>query len=204
MGKIIQGDCLEVMKDFKDNQFDLVITDPPYGIYSDKKATGFAKKRIDWGLGNWDKKVSSEYFKQIFRVSKNQVIFGAQYYFDYLPPTKEVWVWDKKTGDNFFADGELIWTSYRGTLRIFRHQWCGAFKDSERGQNAEHPTQKPVALIKWCMRYTNESDTILDPFAGSGSTLRAAKDLNRKCTVIEINPAYIEIIKKRERQEVLL
>jgi site-specific DNA-methyltransferase (adenine-specific) len=204
MNQIILGDCLEVMRGFEDNQFDLVLTDPPYGIYSNKKATGFSKKRVDWGLGDWDKRVTREYFDEMFRVSKNQVIFGANYYLDFLPPTKEMWVWDKKTGKNFFADGELMWTSYTGTTRIFLHQWCGAFKDSERGIKAQHPTQKPIAVMKWCLRKTKEGDQILDPFVGSGSTLIACKNLNRNYIGIEINPDYVKIAEDRLKQEVLL
>jgi site-specific DNA-methyltransferase (adenine-specific) len=123
IGQVVNGDCLEAMKLIPDKSIDMILTDPPYGIYSDKKATGFAKKRVDWGLGEWDKKVEKKYFDEMFRISKNQVIWGLNYYIDYLFPTKEIWVWDKKTGNNFFADGELAWTSFKGTLRIFRHQW---------------------------------------------------------------------------------
>ena len=203
INQILQGDCLEVMKTFPDKSIDLILTDLPYGIYSDKKVTGFAKKRIDWGLGNWDIKVGKNYFDEMFRISKNQVIFGLQYYIDCLLPTKEVWVWDKKTGNNFFADGELAWTSYSGTLRIFRHQWCGAFKDSERKEKSQHPTQKPVELMKWCMRNTKENDIILDPFLGSGTTAVAAKQLGRKYIGIEISEKYCQIARDRLRQEVL-
>ncbi len=203
INQVVCGDCLPIMRLIPDKAIDLVLCDPPYGIYTDKKATGFSKKRIDWGLGNWDKKVKKEYFDEIFRISKNQVIFGLQYYIDYLSSTKEVWLWDKKTGNNFFADGELAWTSYTGTLRIFRHQWCGAFKASERKEKSQHPTQKPIELMKWCMRNTKEDDVILDPFAVSGSTLVAAKQLGRKYIGIEINKYYCDIARDRLRQEVL-
>lgn len=197
MINLIHGDCLEEMKKIPDGSIDLVLTDPPYGIYSDKEATGFSKKRVDWGLGEWDKKVSKEYFEEIFRISKNQVIFGAQYYIDYLKPTKEMWLWDKKTGKNYFADGELIWTSYNGTIRIFQHQWCGCFKASERKVKSVHPTQKPVAVMEWCMRKTKENDTVLDPFMGSGTTGIACKNLNRNFIGIELDKEYFEIANKR-------
>ena len=196
INKVIQGDCLEVMKEIPDKSVDLLLTDPPYGI-GKEKTTGFTKKRVDFNRYKTDIKVSKEYFDEMFRISKNQVIFGAQYYLDYLPPTKEMWVWDKKTGANYFADGELIWTSYNGTIRIFRHQWCGCFKDSERGIKAQHPTQKPIVVMEWCLRKTKENDIILDPFAGSGTTGVACKNLNRNYILIEKEPEYIDIINKR-------
>ena len=197
MIQIIHGDCLEEMKKIPDGSVDLVLTDPPYGIYSNKKATGFSKKRVDWGLAKKKKKVTKEYFDEIFRIGKNQVIFGAQYYIDYLKPTKEMWLWDKKTGKNYFADGELIWTSYRGTIRIFQHQWCGCFKASERGVKAQHPTQKPIAVMEWCLRKSKEGDTVLDPFMGSGTTGVACKNLNRNFIGIELDEEYFEIAKAR-------
>lgn len=194
--ELINGDCLEEMKKIPDGSIDLVLTDPPYGI-GKPKTTGFTKKRGDFGKYKTDKKVTKEYLDVIFRISKNQVIFGAQYYLDYLPPTKEMWMWDKKTGKNYFADGELIWTSYTGTIRIFQHQWCGCFKDSERGIKAVHPNQKPIKVMEWCLRKTNEGDTVLDPFMGSGTTGVACKNLNRNFIGIELDKEYYEIAKKR-------
>ena len=151
----------------------------------------------------WDKRPTQKYFDEIKRLGKHYVIWGGNYFADLIGACKEPWIWDKKTGDNTYADGELAFTSYQGTLRIFHHQWCGAFKDSERGQRAVHPTQKPVALMVWCLRNTKDTDIILDPFAGSGTTLRAAKDLGRKYIGIEISERYCEIAAKRLGQEVL-
>ena len=206
--KIIQGDCLEIMRGFPDRSFDLVLTDPPYGIFK-RQDDGkmFGKETIyskDKSASEWDKRPSIEYFNEIRRVGKNWVIWGGNYFADYLGACKEPWLWNKMTGNNGYADGELAFTSYDGTLRIFTHQWCGAFKDSERGLRAVHPTQKPVELMKWCMRKTEESDTILDPFLGSGTTLVAAKQLNRNATGIEISPEYCEIARKRLEQSTLL
>lgn len=113
-------------------------------------------------------------------------------------------VWNKLTGNNSYADGELAFSNIAGTLRIFNHQWCGAFKDSERGEKAVHPTQKPVELMRWCIGLAGKNaQTILDPFAGSGTTGRAAKDLGRKCVLIEKEERYAEICARRMAQEVL-
>jgi len=107
-------------------------------------------------------------------------------------------LWDKQTGANLRGDGELAWTSFRtGTLRIFRHQWCGAFKDSERGEINLHPTQKPIALMTWCLSFFPETRIILDPFLGSGTTAVACKQLNRRFIGIEINPDYCKIARER-------
>ena len=202
MINLMLGDCLEKMKEIPDGSVDCVITDPPYGI-GKMNTTGFTRTRGDFGKYLFDKKVKKEYFDEIFRVSKNQVIFGAQYYLDYLPPTKEMWVWDKKTGKNYFADGELIWTSYNGTLRIFPHQWCGCFKESERGIKSVHPTQKPIKVMEWCLRKTKNNDTVLDPFMGSGTTGVACANLSRNFIGIELDPTYFEIAKERINKALL-
>lgn len=206
---IYNGDCLEVMKSFPDKSFDLVLTDPPYGIFK-RQDSGlmFGKKTIyseDKSASEWDVRPSKEIIDEIKRVSKDYVIWGGNYMADLIGYCKEPWIWDKKTGNNGYADGELAFTSYEGTLRIFHHQWCGAFKDSERGERAKHPTQKPVQLMLWCMRYLkdNPNASILDPFMGSGTTLVAAKQLGRKATGIEISAKYCEIAKNRLAQDML-
>lgn len=203
INKIINANCLSIMKDIPDKSIDLVLTDPPYGIFSDKKQTGFQKNVIiDKSVNQWDDRIEKEYFDEIFRISKNQIIWGLQYYIDYLKPTKEIIVWDKKTGANYFADGEAAYTSFSGTLRIFRHQWCGAFKDSERGIRNLHPTQKPLKLFTWCIKkYTNENDIICDPFAGSGTTAVACYETNRRYICIEKEKKYVDISVKRIKQK---
>lgn len=211
MGGIILGDCLEVMKGFADNQFDLVLTDPPYGISVAKTgAVGGGSHRgkaRQFDKSDWDnERLVKEYFDEMFRISKNQIIFGGNYYLDYLPATRCMVVWYKREGlpKRTFADCEIAWTSFDKNSAVFSSRWDGFIRDGNEDREA-HPTQKPERLMKWCVsEFTKEGDSILDPFAGSGSTLRAAKDLNRPCTVIEINPKYVEIIRKRERQEILL
>ena len=119
MIELIHGDCMLCMKDFEDNEFDLAIVDPPYGIYKETKSTGFLRKyETQKKAIAWDTAPGPEYFKELFRVSKNQIIFGAQYFAEYLPSFSQLIVWDKCTGDSYFADGEAAFCSIPGTLRI--------------------------------------------------------------------------------------
>lgn len=208
INKVHCADCLEFMKQLPDKCVDLVLTDPPYGIFK-RKDSGimFGKETIyskDKTASDWDNRPTKEYIDEIKRISKNYVIWGGNYMADLIGYCKEPWVWDKKTGNNGYADGELAFTSYDGTLRIYHHQWCGAFKDSERGERAIHPTQKPVQLMQWCLRKTNENDLILDPFLGSGTTAVACQNLHRNFIGIEIDKKYCEIAEKRLRQKPLL
>src|SRR5574344_396363 len=174
-------DCMEFLKRQKDKSFDLLLADPPYGIQKGN-LTGFKKKCIQYEQAEkckqWDNVPPKEYFDEVFRVSKNQIIWGEQYFTNYLPAFSQLIVWDKMTGDNYFADGEAAFCSIKGTLRIFRHQWCGCFKDSERDEKAIHVNQKPVALYKWLLKnYAHTGDRILDTHLGSGSSRIAAHDM---------------------------
>lgn len=195
-------DCLIGMREFTDKFFDLAIVDPPYGL--NWTGTGFKKKNIqernlvkvqDWESGAPDE----NYFNELIRISKEQIIWGGNYFLDYLGFCKAPIIWNKETGNNSFADGEFAWTSFKtGTLRIFTHQWCGAFKDSERGIKAQHPTQKPIALYKWCLkRFANEGDKILDTHLGSGSSRIAAHDMGFDFWGFELDKDYFEAQEKR-------
>lgn len=188
--RMLHGDCMEYMATLPDKAFDLAIVDPPYGIWKDS-VSGFMKKRGGFGRSNWDIPPDRAYFDELRRVSENQIIWGGNYFLNHLVPTKEPIIWDKENGTNFFGDGEFAWSSFTGTLRIFRHQWCGAFKDSERGEKAFHPTQKPVALYKWLLtRYAKPGQRILDTHGGSGSHCIAAHDLGFDLTWIEKDADY--------------
>lgn len=214
---VIEGDCLEVMKTYPDKHFDLVLTDPPYGI----KAGGVLAKdyhlgkrgvaaRNNYGTSTWDDFTpSQEYFDEIIRVSKKQVIFGGQYFTDKLPPRGKWIIWDKKTNDiqsNSFSDCELAWTSENGATRIIRYLWKGMLQqDMKHKDKRQHPTQKPLSVMRRLVTMFSEEDQlILDPFAGSGTTLRAAMDLHRNALGIEIDPKYCQIARDRLRQGVLL
>jgi DNA modification methylase len=137
-------------------------------------------------------------------LSKSAIIFGGNYYL--LPPSPCWLVWDKDNGANDFADCELAWTNFERAVRKFRWRWCGAIQeiqDKRRTDVRVHPTQKPIALMKWCLGFAPNAKTVLDPFMGSGTTLRAAKDLGIKSIGIEIEEKYCEIAVKRLRQEIL-
>lgn len=210
MIEVITGDCLEVMKKYPDKYFDLVLTDPPYGI---GEAAGKNKSRSnlavakDYGNLDWDNRIPrQEYFREMQRVSRNQIIFGGNYFAEYLHNSPCWLVWDKVNGDNDFADCELAWTSFKSAVRIKRYMWNGMLQqDMKHKEKRYHPTQKPTAVMRWCIaNYSREGDKILDPFMGSGTTLRAAMDLHRDAVGIEINPEYVKIAEDRLRQGVLL
>ena len=180
--KIIHGDCLEVMKTFPDKSFDLVLTDPPYGL--DEKLFQGGSQNAGWAMvqykgEKWDKIPTQEVFDEIFRISKNQIIFGGNYF--RLLPTRGIICWDKVQYAPNFSQWEMAWTSYEKPAKIFRHSFMF---------DKHHPTMKPTELMEWCMDYAGETQTILDPFMGSGTTLVAAKQLNRNATGIEISEKY--------------
>ena len=184
------------MKSLPDKSVDLIITDPPYGKKADKGTNGFGCSKNRRYIGGWDNDIPKpEVFAEMFRVAKNLIIFGGNYFTKYLPPSSGWVFWDKK-GDiqfkNPFADGELIFTTFNKPLKkiVFRQQ--GFITDSK--DKRYHPTQKPTELL--CMlieMYSKPGDIILDPFLGSGTTAIAAQKLNRNYLGYEINEQYFEI-----------
>jgi len=197
--RLILGDCLKVMPLL--GRFDAVVTDPPYGVFKKTGTDGkmFGKETIystDDKAAGWDVRPGSEAFAAIM-ATKKYVVWGGNYFADIMGASPGVMIWHKKTGNNSYADCEIAWTNATGTTRIFEHQWCGAFKDSERGQRAVHPTQKPVALMEWCLGFLPDAKTILDPFAGSGTTLVACQRMGRQGIGVELDPDYFAIACKR-------
>jgi len=197
---IYLGDCRLILPEFGDKSFDLVLTDPPYGINIIKKRgyMGMSTKQYDPVIGDdveWD-------LTFLFGQSDNFIIFGGNYF--NLPISKGWLVWDKEHfAERTYGDAELIWTSYDKPTRILKCQWDGFTRKGET-ESKVHPTQKPIELIgKLIKEYTLEGNLILDPFLGSGTTLRAAKNLNRKAVGIEISPDYCRIAVERLRQSVL-
>ena len=180
--KYILGDCMTYLKEYKDNHFDLAIVDPPYGIGESKKKRKNQKtnkwknpKTKKHNTKDWDKeKPTKEYFKELFRVSKNQIIWGGNYFTKYLPSSMGWVFWDKKNGNCDFSDGELAFTSFNKGLRKFDWLWNGFQK--QRPEKRIHPTQKPVALYRWLLQnYAKPNDLILDTHVGSASSLIACE-----------------------------
>jgi DNA modification methylase len=199
---IYHGDCREILPQLP--KVDLVLTDPPYGIGEGnrKKILSRANKAAarDYGAGDWDKTTPPDWLLGLIREVGNwQIIWGGNYF--PLPPSKCWLVWDKQnTGD--FADCELAWTNLDKAVRKITHLWNGMIRKG--GEERYHPTQKPLEVMAWCLSQAPDgTKTILDPFMGSGTTLRAAKDLGRKAIGIEIEEKYCEIAAKRLAQEVL-
>jgi site-specific DNA-methyltransferase (adenine-specific) len=207
MHHIVQGDCLDIMRQYPDNYFDICITDPPYGIKvgGKKGQIGGGSKGSPtkaYGEQTWDKKrLTKEYFDEMLRISKNQIIWGGNYYLDYVPRTRCMLVWYKRDRlpVNSFADCEIAWTSFDKNSMVFNCRWFGFIRDSREARI--HPTQKALELMKWCVcEFTKEGDKIIDPFLGSGTTMQAAKELGRECLGIEINPGYVEAARRRLEQ----
>ena len=195
-----QGDCLELMKNIPDGSVDLVLTDPPYGKKADKGTNGFGYAKNRRYGGGWDsKRPSKEVFDEMLRIGKNVIIFGANYFADILPPSNHWIFWDKK-GDiafqNPFADGELIYTTFKKPIKriVFKQQ--GFITDSK--DKRYHRTQKPSELVEMLIKeYSAEGDTILDCFMGSGTTGVSCINTNRDFIGIELDENYFNIAKKR-------
>ena len=186
-------DCMVGMARYPDKHFDLAIVDPPYGIGANKMQLGNGKRKIYRGKDDWDKEPpSEEYFKELFRVSKNQIIWGANHFISNIAIDSSCWIfWDKGTGDNDFSDGELAWTSFKTTVRKFFKSWVGANAKERDEKDRIHPTQKPVALYKWLLtNYAKPGDKILDTHVGSASSLIACHDLGFDAVGFELDPDY--------------
>jgi site-specific DNA-methyltransferase (adenine-specific) len=205
---ITNEDNLEMMKRYPDNHFHLAIIDPPYGIQNSKSFPVLGKLSIDSVRIRqcsksqvWDvEPPSQEFFDELFRVSKHQIIWGMQYFADKLPAFSSLIIWDKQNGDTLFADGEAAYCSIKGTLRIWKHLWCGAAKESERGAKVIHINQKPVQLYKWLLaKYAKPGQRILDTHLGSGSIAIACHDMGFDLTACEIDKEYFESATTRLR-----
>jgi DNA modification methylase len=202
---IYHGDCGVILPQL--GAFDLIATDPPYGI---GEARGKNKSRSniaiakDYGAADWDDAPPQEWlFGMIRSASKFQIIFGGNYF--PLPPSSCWLVWDKLNGQNDFADCELAWTNLPRAVRKIEWRWAGMLQqDMSRKEYRDHPTQKPVPVMKWALSLAPDGcKTVCDPFMGSGTTLVAAKALGMVATGIERNEHYCEIAAKRLSQEVI-
>lgn len=184
-------DCLPFMKQCEDKQFDLAIVDPPYGIGMDGNNNWSGSKHE---VKDWDNDAPSiEYFNELMRISKNQIVWGANHFISRMPFDSKCWlIWDKKNDGFSFADGEMAWTSFDTAVRFFRYH---------RGQQTDkriHPTQKPKELYRWILKnYANEGDLIFDSHLGSGSIAVACDDMGFDLVATEIDKDYFDKANKR-------
>jgi len=217
--KITNEDNMELMARYEDNYFDLAIVDPPYGLDKDLKGgdSGFSGNSLNGLVSKgWDVRPNKEYFKELFRVSKNQIIWGCNYFLEYLYSTKCFISWDKMNGTNDMADFELAWTSFnKGCRRFSMHHFSSGY-----GKKI-HPTQKPVKLYEWllmnyaqrkcvhkhdenyrhlCTDCRNQDVKILDTHLGSGSIAIACHNLGFDLTACELDKEYYNKAMKRLKE----
>ena len=194
--RLICADCRDVLPTLP--KVDAVVTDPPYGIGADRAAS---KNNGKWGWTfygetDWDKsRPPPEVFDLILEAGREQIIWGGNYFTDLLPPTMQWLVWDKGQRDFSLADCEFAWSSQHRAARIFNYARATALQDGK-----EHPTQKPIALMKWCIDMIPKADSILDCFLGSGTTGVAAVQMGREFIGIEREPKYFDIACRRIEQ----
>jgi site-specific DNA-methyltransferase (adenine-specific) len=206
---IYHGDCRDVAPLVTP---DLVLADPPYGVSArtdnaTQQRGGLTASR-DYAPVHGD---DQPFNPAPFLGYPNVVLWGANHYADRLPTSPAWFVWDKlagltskrDAGFNDNAECELAWTNLDGTARIFSHRWLGMLKASERNISRVHPTQKPVALMSWCLSFFPDARLVFDPFMGSGPVPRACKDRGVRCVAAELVEEYCERAAERCRQEVL-
>jgi DNA modification methylase len=185
-------------------QAQAILTDPPYGL---GEAAGKNKSRTnlavakDYGDDDWDNEPpSASDIMRMRGLAPHQIIWGGNYF--HLPPSSCWLVWDKLNGNNDFADCELAWTNLDKAVRRFRHMWNGMLRDGDDVR--VHPTQKPLALIKWCLtQLPQDVKSVCDPYAGSGTTGVACKALGISCVLVEREERFCKDIVERLRQQII-
>ena len=190
--QITNEDNMELMARYPDNYFDLAIVDPPYGINVKTRVFDDGKK--------WDGEIpKKEYFEELFRVSKNQIIWGANYFLDYLGATSCYLIWDKKTTEKqLMSMSEFAWTSFKTKNLIFRQPPVGNHGFYNIDGERIHPTQKSIKLYEWLLiNYAKEGDKILDTHLGSGSIAIACHNLGFELTACELDKEYFDASIKR-------
>lgn len=198
-------DCMEGMKQIPDKYFELAIVDPPYGIgesgsRNNTRGKLATSKNYKSFHGGDLKSPDVEYFQELMRVSKNQIIWGANHYISKIPYDSSCWVvWDKQNGETDFADCELAWTSFKSAVRKFEFRWQGMLQGNMKNKEHRiHPTQKPVALYKWLLtNYAKPGDKILDTHVGSASSLIACHDLGFDYLGFELDADYYRMASER-------
>ena len=193
------GDCALILPTLP--KVDAVITDPPYGIgeAAGKNASrGNLAAAKDYGNDEWDNKpIDSELIDSLVGAGDTAIVFGGNFY---AMPAASCWlIWDKENGSNDFADAELAWTNLPKAVRLIRYRWNGMLRANNE-MRGDHPTQKPIGVMRWCIEQAGNPQTILDPFMGSGTTGVAAVQMGRKFIGIEREEKYFSIACKRIEQ----
>ena len=191
------GDCAEILPTL--GHFDAVVTDPPYGIGEAKgrnKTRGKLAVSKDYGDDDWDNEpVTKQAIDLMRNLSKWQIIFGGNYF--ELPPTKCWLIWDKENGATDFADAELAWTNLDKAVRLKRYMWHGMLR-ANKEPRGDHPTQKPIGIMEWVINHLPaETQTIIDPYMGSGTTGVACAKMGKTFLGIEREQKYFDIACKR-------
>ena len=214
MINLYNKDCIKALKEMQDNQFDLAIVDPPYGIGVNKgghslagngdfKGGNFNVKATKYVGGEWDNdRPNEEYFKELLRGSKNVIIWGGNYFADLLRSSSCWIVWDKDNGTSYQADCELAYTNFDTAVRKYRYRWWGLLQEDMKNKEKRiHPTQKPIRLYEWLlMNYAKDGDKILDTHLGSGSIAIACHNLGFDLEGYELDKEYFDAAKKRLEQ----
>lgn len=187
--RFLNMDCNEFMAGCKENEFDLIHNDPPYGIGAENHAGKKENGWTQWDKKDWDSKIPEKYhFELCKKVSKNQIVWGGNYMTEYLSASMGWIIWDKGQRDFSLADGEMAWTSFNKAMRIWEYARAKANQEIKI-----HQTQKPIDLYKWVIdKYTKPTDTILDCFGGSMSNAIACHMKRRKLTIIELDVDYFK------------
>lgn len=210
VSEVFNLDCMEGMAKYPDKYFDLAVVDPPYGISEDghkgiQRGSKGYRKAYRRFFGGDKKPPDRAYFEELKRVSKNQIIFGANHFIENIPgANSSCWiVWDKQNGATDFADCELAYTSFKTAVRIFRFRWNGFMQgDMKNRENRIHPTQKPVALYSWIFeKYAKPGDKILDTHLGSGSSRIAAYRAGLDFIGFELDEYYFTVGNQRFEEE---
>jgi len=201
LSEVTNEDCMEGMARYPDKYFDLAIVDPPYGI-------GFDNKIRDKKVKKWDNEIpNNEYFIELKRISKNQIIWGGNYFpYLWINGCKSFIFWDKDPSVNTYSDGELAWSSFNLPAKRFYWAWNGlanGIKGRNKDEKTIHPTQKPVALYKWLLHnYAKQGDKILDTHLGSGSSRIAAYEMGFDFTAFELDKEYFDAQEKRYKAHI--
>ena len=200
---LVNADCLQVLPTLEPGSVDAVVTDPPYGKRPMRPQSGTygipQARSYDHRDDKWDEPVTERHIRLIRSTCKEAIIWGWQYFPQWLERSNCVLAWDKENGNSIYAECELAWTTTPGVNRICRYGWRGWA--ARQKEPAYHPTQKPVAVMEWCLSFLPDATTILDPFMGSGTTGVACVRTNRRFIGIELDPGYFAIAVKRIQTE---